>query len=123
MKATCFIAGSLLLLAGCGSVDSATTKLPGIYTDAYTNEFAKVFDTVELKPLSGKDMYQVSYRSRIERTVDGKQMPTEYKAQAPVIGSYDPEKKVIIIEGEPEYAVDINAHTLTKGNDVFKKIK
>jgi hypothetical protein len=123
MKATCLIAGSLLMLAGCGSVDSADSKLSGIYTDGDTTAVSVVLDTVELKPLPGKNMYQVYYRNSIERTIDGKKIPTEFNKLPPVIGSYDPEKKVIVIEGEPEYAVDINAHTLTKGNGVFKKIK
>jgi hypothetical protein len=82
-----------------------------------------VYDTVEVKPLSGKDMYQIYYRSRIESTVDGKKMPTEFKTPPPDIGNYDPERKVMLIEGEPVYSVDMSAQTLTKGNGVFKRIK
>lgn len=124
MKTLPFVTGSLLMLAAaCAGSDSAKTSLTGTYADVYKKEFSQVYDTVEIKPLQGKDMYQVYTRTRIERRIDGKQMPSEYKAPPALMGNYDDEKKVIVIEGEPEYAVDLKANTLTKGNGVFKKIK
>jgi hypothetical protein len=54
---------------------------------------------------------------------DKKKWPTEYNVEPPVLAKYDPDNKVLEIDGLPLYAVDLDGPTLTKGNVTYNKLK
>ena len=114
---------ALVIILGCKTNTTSKDQLVGTYTKSYTSKFGTVWDTVEVKPLLGENMYQVIKRVRIETVVDGKKWPTKYSAEPPMITSYDVGKKVFVIEGSPLYSVDIEGATLTRGSITFDKLK
>lgn len=114
--------GMLMILLGCTGRDAATKQLPGVYTQLHTNRFGQMLETVDIRPLPGKDMFQVYVTKRSQTVVDGKES-NSYEAPPAVLAKYDATHMVLIIEGEPEYVVDLNAATLKKGNGLFQKVK
>lgn len=114
--------GLLITLCGCTGADTTSKQLSGVYFQLHTNEFGQTWDTVEIKPLPGKNMYQVYSRIYSEMTVDGKKS-TRHQAPPPELAQYDATRQVLLIEGDPTYAVDLSTATLKKGKGEFHKVK
>src|SRR5215831_6478424 len=117
---------TILLVFGCNQPqDEVISFIPGVYARYGEDEFTKGYDTLAIAgpQETGSQVFQITKRQRFQKTIEGKQLPEQYKVTH-LLATYSPESKILIVSNSGQVISFFpSRNELRFGVTSYRKIK
>lgn len=112
----------LVLITACNETKTGS-DMEGVYTANFEHEFGKNEDTLIVKKINDKGIYQISRHTGLVRKIDSKEFSKEIKMETWTL-EFDPARQTLTELREGKLLIWSNTtHSIRMGKREYKKIK